>query len=309
MSTLPLSDLDAFAAIARLRSFRAAGKLRGVSASSLSEAMRRLETHLGVRLFNRTTRSVTLTDAGERLLERLRPSLAEIETAIDAINNLRDRPVGRLRLNVPGIVARCILPDIAGRFLAAYPEITMEVSVNDAFVDVLAEGHDAGVRYEEALHQDMIAIPIGPRRQRYVGAAAPSYVVRKGIPAHPRDLMDHDAVLHRFSSGRVLTWSFERDGETVTVHPAPRLVAESIDLELAAARSGLGIIFTFEDFLKDDLDRGTLVPVLTDWTQEFSGPYLYYPSRRLMPAPLRAFVDFVRQDRSGEDKTRAHQLK
>lgn len=186
MSNLPLAELDAFATIARLRSFRAAGKLRGVSASSLSEAMRRLEAQLGVRLFNRTTRSVTLTDAGERLLERLTPGLAEIETALDAINSFRDRPAGRLRLNVPGIVARNILPDIASRFLAAYPEIILEVSVNDAFVDVLAEGYDAGVRYEEALHQDMIAIPLGPRRQSYMGAAAPAYIERRGAPSHPR---------------------------------------------------------------------------------------------------------------------------
>ncbi len=300
MSNLPLADLDAFAAIARLRSFRAAGKVRGVSASSMSEAMRRLETQLGVRLFNRTTRSVTLTDAGERLLERLTPGLAEIETALDAINSFRDRPAGRLRLNVPGIVARNILPDIATRFLQAYPDITMEISVNDAFVDVLAEGHDAGVRYEEALHQDMIAIPLGPRHQSYVGAAAPAYIERRGMPSHPRELVHHEAVLHRFASGRTISWTFERDGEAITVHPQPRMIAESIDLELAAVRAGLGIIFTFEEFLRDDLASGALLPVLPDWEQAFSGPFLYYPSRRYMPAPLKAFVDFLRHDRTSE---------
>ncbi|MCM2453311.1 LysR family transcriptional regulator [Agrobacterium vitis] len=295
MNDLPLADLDAFATIARLRNFRAAGKLRGVSASSLSEAMRRLEARVGVRLLNRTTRSVTLTDAGARLLERLSPTLADIELALDDINQFRERPFGRLRLNVPGIVARCVLPPVVTGFLAAYPDILLEVRVNDALIDVLAEGCDAGIRYEESLHQDMIAVPIGPRRQRYVCVAAPSYLAQYGRPEHPRDLIHHRSILHRFNSGRVNEWHFERDGEAINVSPPPRLIAETVDLELAAVRAGLGMMGTFEDFVIEDLNAGRLERVLTDWEDEFSGPFLYYHSRRHMPVPLRGFVDYIRQ--------------
>lgn len=294
MSQIPLADLDAFVAIARVQSFRAAAKLRGVSASALSEAMRRLEARLNLRLFNRTTRSVTLTDAGERLLERLAPALGEVEAAIDGINSLRDSPVGRLRLNVPGIVARFVLPPIATAFLKAYPGITLEVASNDALVDVLAEGFDAGIRYEEALHQDMIAVPIGPRRQRYVVAAAPSYIAEHGVPEHPRDLMQHRCILHRFASGRVLPWVFERGEERISIMPPACLISESSEVEQHAAAAGLGILCTFEEFLAPNLASGALQVVMVDWIQTFSGPFLYYPSRTLMPAPLRAFVDFVK---------------
>ncbi|WP_439616178.1 LysR family transcriptional regulator [Shinella sp.] len=294
MSQIPLADLDAFVAIARVKSFRAAAKLRGVSASALSEAMRRLEGRLDLRLFNRTTRSVTLTDAGERLLERLAPALAEVEAAIDGVNSLRNRPVGRLRLNVPGVVARFVLPPIATPFLQAYPGITLEVASNDALVDVLAEGFDAGIRYEEALHQDMIAVPIGPRRQRFVVAAAPSYIAEHGAPDHPRDLMQHRCILHRFASGRVLPWAFERGEEKMSLMPPACLISGSNEVELHAATAGLGLVCTFEEFLAPALATGALRIVMPDWIQTFSGPFLYYPSRTLMPAPLRAFVDFVK---------------
>ena len=294
MSQIPLADLDAFVAIARVKSFRAAAKLRGVSASALSEAMRRLEGRLDLRLFNRTTRSVTLTDAGARLLERLVPALAEVAAAIDGVNILRDRPVGRLRLNVPGIVARFILPPIATPFLKAYPGITLEVASNDALVDVLAEGFDAGIRYEEALHQDMIAVPIGPRRQRFVVAAAPSYIEAHGAPDHPRDLMRHRCILHRFASGHVLPWAFQRGEEKVSLMPPACLISESNEGDQHAAVAGLGVVCTFEEFLAPALASGALQVVMPDWIQIFSGPFLYYPSRTLMPAPLRAFVDFVK---------------
>lgn len=296
MTNLPLSELDAFAAVAQERSFRAAAKLRGVSASSLSDAVRRLEERLEVRLLNRTTRSVALTEAGDRLLERLRPGLAEIEAALDGINSFRDTPMGRLRLNVPGVVARFVLPDIVARFLTLYPDVTLDVATNDAFVDVIGEGFDAGVRYEEALQPDMIAIPIGPKTQSYIGAAAPSYLARFGTPEHPRDLLQHQCILHRFSSGRVLPWSFAEEGREFTILPPARVIGETSDLEVAMAVAGHGIIFTFAEFLADAVTRGHLVPVLERWSQSFSGPFLYYNSRRHMPAPLKAFIDFVKTE-------------
>ena len=185
MNNLPLADLDAFTAVARERSFRAAAKKRGVSASSLSEALRRLEAKLDVRLLNRTTRSVTPTEAGMRLLERLQPALGEIAGALDQVSELRDSPAGTLKLNVPTVVARVILPSIIGRFLKVNPAISLEVTADDGFIDVLAAGFDAGIRYEERVERDMIAIPIGPRQQRYITAASPDYLARHGLAATP----------------------------------------------------------------------------------------------------------------------------
>lgn len=294
MAEPDLADLEVFAAVARARSFRSVARLRGVSASSLSEALRRLETRLGVRLLNRTTRSVTPTEAGQRLLERLVPALSEVTAALDVVNGFRDSPTGTLRLNVPGAVARLILPAIVPPFLKMHPGIAMEVSVDDSFIDVLAAGFDAGIRYDERLEKDMIAVPIGPRVQRFVTAASPAYLAAHGRPLHPRDLLRHACIRHRFASGVMLPWEFERDGEIVKISPAGQLVANTIDLEISAAVEGLGVIGTFEGFLEPAVSRGALVPILEDWSQGFSGPFLYYPSRRHMPAPLRAFVDFVK---------------
>lgn len=295
MAEADLADLDAFAAVARARSFRGAAAVRGVSASSLSEAVRRLEGRLGVRLLNRTTRSVTPTEAGARLLERLGPALGEVAAALDAVNSFRDSPTGTLRLNVPTIVARLVLPPIACAFLARHTGITLEVVAEDGFLDVLAAGFDAGVRYDERLEQDMIAVRIGPRVQRYAAAAAPGYLAARGAPRHPRDLLEHACIRHRFASGVALPWEFERAGEVMRISPKGPLIASNLDLEIAAAEAGLGVICTFEEALAPAFSRGTLVPVLTDWWQSFSGPFLYYAGRDHLPAPLRAFVTFLRE--------------
>jgi DNA-binding transcriptional LysR family regulator len=289
-----LSDLGAFVAVAHARSFRAAAALRGVSASSLSEAIRRLEARVGVRLLNRTTRSVTPTEAGTQLLERLDPALGEIAGALDALNNFRDSPTGTLKLNVPVIVAQKILPPIVNRFLAAHPGITLEISAIDTFIDVLAAGFDAGIRYDESIERDMIAIPIGPRTQRFMVAAAPSYLARNGRLEHPRDLIHHACIRHRFASGVVLNWEFERNGKLIKISPSGPLIASTADIGISAAIAGIGLIYTFEEYLSPAIASGELVPVLGAWWQSFTGPRLYYPSRRHMPAPLRAFVDFIK---------------
>lgn len=294
-----LADLDAFAAVARARSFRGAASVRGVSPSGLSEAVRRLETRLGVRLLNRTTRSVTATEAGQRLLDRLLPALGEVSASLDALNSFRDSPSGTLKLNVPTIAARVVLPEIASRFLALHPGISLEVTAEDGFVDVLAAGFDAGIRYEERLEQDMIAVPIGPRRQRFVTAAAPDYLAAHGVPQHPTDLLAHACIRHRFTHGVMGAWEFERGEETLKVSPPARLVANSIDLEVAAALAGLGLVETFEELVRPFVHTGALVHVLEDWSVEFSGPFLYYSGRRLVPAPLRAFIDFLRLEPAG----------
>jgi DNA-binding transcriptional LysR family regulator len=293
---MDLADLTAFVTVARAGGFREGARAGGGSASSLSEAVRRLETRLGVRLLNRTTRSVAPTEAGARLLERLGPAVGEVEAALDVVNGFRDRPAGTLRLNVPLSAARLVLPAIVPPFLAAYPEIRLELVVEDGFVDMLAAGCDAGIRYDERLEQDMIAVPIGPRRQRFATAAAPSYLDRRGRPDHPRDLLDHECLLGRFPSGSLTApWEFEREGEIVRVDPSGPLIVRvgASDLTIAAAVAGTGIIHLFEDWLRPQLDSGALEPVLEPWWQVFSGPFLYFPGRRHLPAPLRAFVFFI----------------
>ncbi|WP_419687874.1 LysR family transcriptional regulator [Burkholderia theae] len=293
-----LGDLNAFMAVARASGFRDAARVTGLSASGLSEAVRRLEAQLGVRLLHRTTRSVVPTEAGERLLARLGPALTEVAAALDGIGDFRDRPAGTLKLNVPLSASRLVLPAIVPRFLDAYPEIRLEVIADESFVDVLAAGCDAGIRYDERLEQDMIAVPIGPRIQRFATAAAPGYLERHGRPRHPRDLLDHRCLRGRFASGSMPPWEFERDGEVVRIQPAagPLLVqiGGASDLVVDAAIAGTGIVHLFEDWLRPYFESGALEPLLEPWWRPFSGPFLYYPGRRLVPPALRAFIDFIK---------------
>jgi DNA-binding transcriptional LysR family regulator len=293
-----LGDLHAFVAVARAKGFRDGARVNGSSASSLSEAVRRLEAQLGVRLLNRTTRSVVPTEAGAHLLQRLGPALTEVEAAIDVVNVFRDSPAGLLRLNVPVSAARLVLPGIIPQFLAAYPDVRLEVITEESFVDVLATGCDAGIRYEERLEQDMIAVPIGPRVQSFAAAAAPAYLDRHGRPEHPRELLGHACLRGRFPSGMMVTpWEFEREGEEVRVDPTGPLIVRAggaTDLAVDVAIAGTGIVYLFEDWLRPHLNSGALEPVLKPWWPRFSGPFLYYPGRRLVPAPLRAFVDFIK---------------
>jgi len=292
-----LRDLFAFLAVLRAGGFREGARASGSSASRLSESVRRLESRMGVRLLHRTTRSVIATEAGARLAERLAPALGEVEAALDVVNHYRDRPAGTLKLNVPATVARLVLPAIVTPFLRAYPEIRLDVVVEESFVDLLAAGCDAGVRYDERLEKDMVAVPIGPRVQRMATAASPAYLAEHGRPRHPRDLLEHTCLRGQFASGHIPAWEFERKGEIVRVDPdGPLLVrlGGGVDLKLQAALDGLGIIHLFEAWLQPHFDSGALVPVLKPWWQPFSGPYLYYPGRKHLPAPLRAFVDFVK---------------
>ena len=292
-----LNDLSAFVAVVRAGGVRDAARVGAASASSLSEAVRRLEARLGVRLLNRTTRSIAPTEAGARLYERLAPALGEIEAATDVVNAFRDQPVGTLRLNVPGSASRLVLPAIVPPFLKAYPDIRLEIIVEDSFVDVLASGCDAGIRYDERLEQDMIAVPIGPRVQRFATAASPAYLDARGRPEHPRDLLNHACLRGQFASGAVPSWDFERDGETLRVDPTGPLLVRlggATDLLIGGAVAGLGVIQIFEDWIRPELDSGVLEPVLLPWWESFSGPFLYYPGRRHLPAPLRAFVDFIK---------------
>lgn len=294
MRDVEMQDLLAFAAVGKARSFRGAAARQNTSPSTLSAAVRRLETRLGVRLLNRTTRSVMPTEAGARLLERLDPGLREIEAALDSVNGFRERPTGTLRLNVPNAVARLILPELIAAFLEAYPDIRVEVRAEDGFIDVLGAGFDAGVRYEERLEQHMIAVPIGPRLDRMVAVAAPSYLERHGRPSHPDELLGHRTVRHRFLHGVALPWELEKAGEVIKVSPAAILETNSLELQRAAVVAGQGIALSFEGFYRDLLVSGAVLEILPDWSMPFTGPFLYYSGRKLLPAPLRAFIDFVR---------------
>ncbi|MFK4809471.1 LysR family transcriptional regulator [Devosia sp. ZW T5_3] len=293
-----LNDLKAFAAVVRNGGFRDGARETGKSASSLSDAVRRLEAGLGVRLLNRTTRSVLPTEAGRDLLARLEPALQEIQAAMDVVNAHREQPMGTLRLNVPVSATRTVLPAIIPAFLAAYPDIRVEIVAEESFVDILATGCDAGIRYEERLAQDMIAVPIGPRVQRFALGASAAYLDRRGRPEHPRDLLSHACLQGRFPSGVLFSWDFERDGETVRIEPQGPLIVQAgaaTELAIDAAIAGTGIVALFEDWLRPHFLSGALLPVLEPWWVSFSGPFLYYPGRQLVPAPLRAFVDFVRK--------------
>jgi DNA-binding transcriptional LysR family regulator len=293
-----MDDLKAFVAVAQAGGFREAARKADTSASRLSDAVRRLEARVGVRLFNRTTRSVAPTEAGSGLLARLAPALAEVDAALDAINNFRDRPAGTLKLNVPVSAARLILPSIIPSFLAAYPDIRLEVIAEESFVDVLAAGCDAGIRYDERLELDMIAVPIGPRMQRFAAAASPAYLARHGTPDHPRDLIRHACLRGRFPSGATPPWEFVRDGETLRIDATGPLLVQiggAVDLAVDAAIADVGIVYLFEDWLRPHLDSGKLLPVLAPWWPCFPGPYLYYSGRRLVPSPLRALIDFIKE--------------
>ena len=292
-----LGDIGAFLAVARAGGFREAARASDTSSSALSDAVRRLEAELGVRLLNRTTRSVVPTEAGRGLMERLGPAFGEITSALEHVKGFRDRPAGTLKLNVPVSAARLVLPEIVPSFLAAYPDIRLEIFTDESFVDIVAAGCDAGIRYDERLEQDMIAVPIGPRIQRFACGASPAYLAARGPPNHPRDLLSHACIRSRFAGRAVMAWEFEQGDEAVRIDPPGPLVVQAgggSELGILAAVAGTGIIALFEDWLNPYFEGGVLEPVLKPWWPSFSGPFLYYPGRRLVPAPLRAFIDFVK---------------
>lgn len=294
-----LYALDSFAAVARHRNFRRAAVERGVSASTLSQTVRELEARMGVRLLNRTTRSVALTDAGAALLGRLQPALMEIGEAVAEARSAQAQPQGALRINAPEPAIEHVLAPMVGPFLAAYPQVRLEITGETALVDIVAAGFDAGVRWGESLAQDMVAVSLGPPQQ-FALVAAPSLIARVGTPQHPRDLLELPCVRVRFPSGAEPAWEFEKDGEALRISPPARVVSTSPALLMRAILDGVGFGIPFEEAAREHIAAGRLVEVLTDWSEVFPGPFLYYPSRRTMPSPLRAFVDFV-QARRGQD--------
>jgi DNA-binding transcriptional LysR family regulator len=299
MKDFDLRDLDAFVAVARTRNFRRAAIEQGVAVSSLSQRLRDMEERLGVRLMNRTTRSVALTEAGESLLARVGPAMADVGDALDHVRGFRGVPSGRLRINAPPPAIDLVLAPMVAPFLQAYPQVELEIVSETSFVDIVAAGFDAGVRYGEHLAQDMIAVPLGPP-QRYAVVASAQYVAQHGRPKHPRDMLDHACIRIRFGSGALLDCEFEKAGRVVKVSPPAKLIATYLGLALRAVHDGVGFWPTFEGYVRDDVRSGALVSVLEDWCPPFPGPFLYYPSRRQPPPALSAFVSFVAEWRKQE---------
>ena len=288
-----LNELTAFAAVARLRSFRKAALERGVSASALSHALRALEERLGVRLLNRTTRSVTPTQAGQLLLARLEPAMREIDDALLDLSAMQDVPAGTLRLNVPRPAARLLLGPMLAGFAARYPRVQVEVVTDDGMIDIVRDGFDAGIRFGEQVAADMIAVPVGAP-QPFVVVASPAYLAAHGAPATPRDLLAHACIGRRFPSGRQYAWEFGREEDAVSIAVGGPLLFDDDELMLRAARDGAGLASVYEADARADLAAGRLARVLEDCLPPPSRYFLYYPGRRQMPPVLRAFVDMLR---------------
>ena len=294
MQQVTPADLTTFLTIARHRSFRAAAVELGVTASALSHSLRNLEERLDLRLFNRTTRSVALTEAGERLLARITPAFRDIADALDDLNTFRGKPAGTLRLNAAKQSAQLVLLPAVTKFLRAYPDVKVELATNDALVDMVSAGFDAGVRFGETIAADMIAVPIGPRH-RFAVVASPDYFKERKKPVTPHDLSILPCIRFRFASGNYYRWEFERGGIELAIEVDGPLTLNDQDLMLQAALDGTGLAFVFEAQAAELIKQKKLVRVLADWCPAYPGFFLYYPSRRQLPAVLRAFIDFARQ--------------
>lgn len=289
-----LADLEAFAAVAAERSFRRAADLLGISRSALSHRMRKLEEQLGLRLLNRTTRSVSPTDAGDKLLARIGPTLRDLNTALDTLAEDRGSPSGLLRINAGKGAARLLLRHAVPTYLARYPEVELDLVSEGRLVDIVEQGFDAGVRLGEAVPQDMIAVRIS-NDLRFLAVAAPHYVNRFGKPATPDDLLRHRCIRQRLPSGKRYRWEFEKNGQELAVDPPGNLTLDDNDLMAEAAADGLGIAYVPETAAGDLLAAGRLKAVLEDWSPPFSGLTLYYPGHRHVPAALRALVDLLKE--------------
>lgn len=290
-----LSELDAFAAVARHRSFRKAADERGVSASALSHAMRTLEARLGVRLLNRTTRSVTPTEAGHQLLATLAPTLQQVADALAQLTSMQQVPAGKLRLNVARPAARVVFAKVLAPFVARYPRIQLDLVTDDGLTDIVNGGFDAGVRFGESLAGDMIAVPVGPP-QSFVTVASQAYLAAKGIVQAPRDLLDHACIARRFPSGKLYNWEYQAEGQPMRLSVTGPLILEDDALMIQAAKDGAGIAYVYEELVRDDIRNGHLMELLAQWKAPPSRFFLYYPSRRHVPPALKAFIEFIRAD-------------
>jgi DNA-binding transcriptional LysR family regulator len=288
-----LAGMTAFLTVADKRSFTTAGAALGVTGSAVSQTLRQLEERLGVRLLHRTTRSVGLTEAGERLYTSLKPAFAEMRAAVESLNELRQRPAGTLRLTVPRGVTAFLQEPLLAEFLALYPEIRLDISWEDGLTDIVAEGFDAGIRFGETLEKDMIAVDIfGPERLVVVGS--PAYFARRRKPKHPRELHAHDCIGYRFvTSGACYRWEFDEEGKGFEVDIEGRVTSNDVAFQVRLAVDGVGLAMVSESYVRPFLKDGQLVRVLESFCSPFPGFHLYYSSRSQTPLKLRVFIDFL----------------
>ena len=295
MTKPSLSDLTAFVAIAEHRSFRKAADALDLSPSTLSHLVRTLETRLGVRLLHRTTRSVSPTEAGSRLLARLRPVLRDFDLALEEVSAFRGAPAGTLRINANETAARVLLASVVPEFVKRYPDVSLDLVTEGRLVDIVAEGFDAGVRLGEAVPQDMIATAIGGD-VRFVAVASPAYLAARGAPETPDALKEHACIRHRLPSGKLYRWEFERRGQVLTVDVPGALTLDHAGLMADAAADGLGVAYMAEHSARAHLDAGRLHTVLDDWLPPILGLFLYYPGHRQPPSALRALIDLLKKN-------------
>jgi DNA-binding transcriptional LysR family regulator len=292
--------LRAFRTIAEYGSFTRAAAALDVTASALSQTLQQLESRLGTRLLQRTTRKVGLTEAGSELLQRVTPALKELDMAMDAIRQHGDRPRGTLRLTVPGVVARAVIEPMLGEFMARWPDVKLDIRVDDGLNDLIAEGFDAGIRLGERLQHDMVAMPVGGQ-VRAVIVGSPAYFERFGRPREPKDLQRHACIKHRMTtSGGIYRWEFAhrggaQKGRWYEIAVDGSLTVNDVSLALRAAQDGIGLACVLETSARAAIDSGLLECVLEPWLPPFDGFYLYYPSRFQVPPKLRVFIDFVRE--------------
>jgi DNA-binding transcriptional LysR family regulator len=294
-----LAEYEALSALSRLKNFRAAARELGVAPSALSNTIAALEARLGVRLFNRTTRSVAITEAGEQFIAQILPALAQIEAAVEAVNGHRETPAGLLRINTNALAVRQIVGPVIAEYLRRYPKMRIEIVTDSAFVDIVAGGFDAGIRLADAIPKDMIAVPIQMQERQFV-VGSPAYFRENAPPVMPKDLLAHRCILGRLGSGAIWQWEFERQGNALSFDVRGPLTLDEPNAMLDAALAGIGVAYLNEVLVKEYIETGRLIPVLEDWTQPYPGISLYYPGRRHVPAGLRAFIDLIRQLRRKE---------
>ncbi|HVI91411.1 MAG TPA: LysR family transcriptional regulator [Dongiaceae bacterium] len=289
------NQLRAFVAVGELLSFSRAAAELGVSPSALSQLIRGFEERVGIRLLNRTTRSVALTDAGENLFRRVRPAVAELGDAIGHVRRYRERPAGTVRLQTFRSAAAAYIDPILPRFTAAYPDVVLDITVDDAVVDLVAGGFDAAIRIGEVIERDMVALRLGPE-MRQIAVATPDYLAAHGAPEHPRDLVDHLCVGWRWPGHATpYAWEFFENGTWFTVAVNGPVIVNDKEMALRATLQGIGIGFVIEGTVTEHIAKGRLVPLLEPWSAPFPGHFLCYPRQRQMAPALRAFIDMLRQ--------------
>ncbi|MCL6706920.1 LysR family transcriptional regulator [Pseudomonas sp. R2.Fl] len=294
MADPSLNDLKVFVAVATHRSFRKAADDLGVAPSTLSHAMRALEAELGVRLLNRTTRSVSVTEAGGRLLARLSPVLGDLASALDEVDPYRSTPAGTVRINAPGIAVGLLVRHVVPEVLRRHPRVSVDIVSQGRLVDIVEGGFDAGIRLGESVPRDMVAIRFGGSA-RFICVASPEYLARAGTPNAPDDLAGHECIRHRMPSGKLYRWEFERQRQQVAIEVTGRLTLDDQVFMVDAAIAGLGIAYVSEQTAREALADGRLKPVLLDWCPPFPGLYLYYPGHRRVPPALRVFIDVLKE--------------